>query len=444
MAASDKRSSATLDKITALCKRRGFVYQSADIYGGLNGVYDFGPLGTLLKQNIKQAWTASLFKISDAIVLLDGAILAPHAVWEASGHTESFHDPMVDCLNCKKRFRADDIDLDKACPSCGIKKWTDIRQFHMMFKTNLGALADQASVAYLRPETAQAIFINFKNVLSTSRVKVPFGIAQIGKAFRNEITPKQFLFRMREFEQMELEWFCKPSDAQKFFDFWISAREAFYQTIGIKKQNLRVRSHEKEELSHYSTNTSDIEYHFPFGWKELEGIAYRGNYDLSQHMKHSGKDLSIYDDATKESYVPHVVECSVGVDRLFLTALFDAYNEETIDGEQRIVLRLHPSLAPYKAAFFPLTKKQSEPMYTLYKNIKDAEIPVQFDDSGSIGKRYRRQDEIGTPVCFTYDFDSEIDQSVTVRHRDSMKQERIPLDKVLEYMKNLENIFTQQ
>lgn len=428
---------ATLDTITALCKRRGFVFQSSDIYGGLNGVYDYGPLGTLLKQNIRSTWMKNLQKNNDTIVFIDGSILSPHAVWEASGHTESFHDPMVDCLNCKKRFRADDINLDKPCQACGKKQWTDIRQFNMMFKTNLGALQESASVAYLRPETAQSIFTNFKNVLSTSRVKIPFGIGQIGKAFRNEITPKQFLFRMREFEQMELEWFCKKENAQKFFADWCKQRMEFYDELGIKTENLRLRAHKKEELSHYSTATSDIEYQYPFGWKELEGIAYRTDYDLSQHMKHSGKELSVFDEATKTSFVPHVVECSVGVDRLFLTTLFDAYTKETVEDHERICLRLHPSLAPYKAAFFPLTKKQSEPMKKLYHDIRTAGYSVQFDESGSIGKRYRRHDEIGTPICFTYDFESSDDMSVTARNRDTMRQERVAIDRIPEYMESV-------
>ena len=418
---------ASLEKITALCKRRGFVYQSAEIYGGLNGVYDFGPLGTLLKQNIRTAWLASIYKVHDDILLLEGTILGSQAVWEASGHLQNFNDPMVDCLNCKHRYRSDDINLEKGCPHCGKKEWTDVRQFNMMFKTQLGAAAEQTSDAYLRPETAQSIYINFKNVISTNRIKIPFGIAQIGKAFRNEITPKQFLFRMREFEQMEMEWFCKPETARADFELWSQQRLAFYATIGINPQKVRLRAHQTDELSHYSQCTSDVEYHFPFGWKELEGIAYRGNFDLKQHSAHAGKDLSVYDEDTKESYLPHVVETSVGVDRLFLTILFDAYYEEAVQNESRVVLRLHPKLAPIKAAFFPLTKQHTEPMFALYKQLKNNGISVQFDDSGSIGKRYRRQDEIGTPLCFTYDFESETTHTVTVRYRDSMQQERIAI-----------------
>lgn len=430
-------SCATLEKITALCKRRGFVYQSADIYGGLNGVYDFGPLGSLLKQNIRNAWIKSLFAIQKEIVQFEGSLLGPQAVWEASGHIANFQDPMVDCTNCKHRYRADDIDLGKACPHCGKKAWTDVRQFNLMFKTDVGASVDHATHAYLRPETAQAIFINFKNIITTNRIKIPFGVAQIGKAFRNEITPKQFLFRMREFEQMEMEWFCKPETASEDFKFWCNNRQEFYaKTIGLRTDRIRLRAYEKSELSHYSQNTSDVEYQFPFGWKEIEGIADRGNFDLTQHSNHSGKDLSVFDEQEKKSYIPHVVETSVGVDRLFLTVLFDAYDEDIADGEQRIILRLKNTIAPIKAAFLPLTKKQSEAMLTIYESVKKTGITIEFDESGSIGKRYRRQDEIGTPLCFTYDFESDSDKSVTVRYRDSMKQERIHIDSLIMFLKD--------
>jgi glycyl-tRNA synthetase len=429
-------SSVSLDTIVSLCKRRGFVYQAAEIYGGLNGVYDFGPLGALLKQNIRAAWRGSLENLKGEIVDLEGSLLGPRSVWEASGHIANFHDPMVDCLNCKHRYRADDVSLEKACPHCGQTKWSEVRQFNMMFKTNLGAMVDNASEAYLRPETAQAIFINFKNVISTTRVKVPFGIAQMGKAFRNEITPKQFLFRMREFEQMEIEWFCSASQASETFDFWRAKRISFYEQIGIKKDNIRFHEHSKDELAHYSVACTDVEYQFPFGWKELEGIAHRGNFDLTQHSKFSGKDLAVYDEETKTSEVLTVIESSVGVDRLFLTLLCDAYSEDEVDGESRVVLKFHPRIAPVKAAFFPLSKKLSEPMEALYKSVKkETGYMLQFDESGSIGKRYRRQDEIGTPLCFTYDFESENDKSVTVRHRDSTKQERISIDQVAAYIR---------
>ncbi len=430
-------SNATLEKIHALCKRRGFVYQSADIYGGLNGIYDFGPLGVLLKKNIRNTWKKAITAIDHSILFLEGALLGPRAMWQASGHIDHFQDPMVDCTTCKKRYRADEIEIERSCPNCGNLAWTDIRQFNMMFKTEIGAAQELSSIAYLRPETAQAIFVNFKNVISTNRVKIPFGIAQIGKAFRNEITPKQFLFRMREFEQMEIEWFCKNEDVEQFFTYWRDARFGFYETLGINKKNIRLREHGKDELAHYSTKTSDIEYQFPFGWKELEGIAHRGNYDLTQHSKDSGKDLAVYDEETKTSYIPHVIECSVGVDRLFLTLLFDAYDEDVIEGQKRTVLKLHPSIAPIKAAFLPLTKKLSTSTEKLFKDIVQLGYQIEFDESGSIGKRYRRHDEIGTPFCFTYDFDSEQDQCVTVRNRDTLKQERINMQQVASFLKNV-------
>ncbi len=427
-------NSPSLETLVSFCKRRGFVYQSAEIYGGLNGIYDFGPLGVLLKRNLKMAWLQSLKNHLGPIVEFEGSLLGPQAVWKASGHIDGFHDPMIDCKNCKRRFRADELDLSKGCPACGKNDWTDIRSFNMMFKTQLGALEDAASVAYLRPETAQAIFVNFKNVLSTCRVKVPFGIAQIGKAFRNEITPKQFLFRMREFEQMEIEFFCKPQDADTTFGFWVQHRLAFYKAIGLDIQKIRTHPHGKDELAHYSTACSDVEYQFPFGWKELEGIAHRGSFDLTQHTNHSGKDLSVYDEETKESFMPVVIESSVGLDRLFLTVLFDSYCEDTIDGEPRVVLKLHPRLAPIKIAFMPLVKKLSENLEPLYKSFEAKGISVAWDESGSIGKRYRRQDEIGTPLCITYDFDSLTDHCVTVRHRDTTTQERVAIDKLDAYL----------
>lgn len=430
-------SSATLEKIVSLCKRRGFVYQSGEIYGGLNGVYDFGPLGTLLKNALKNAWITYMTSFPEEVLLLDGAILGSSDVWKASGHLDNFSDPMVDCLVCKKRYRADDIDLEKNCAHCGNKQWTEVRQFNLMFKTELGAMADATSVAYLRPETAQTIFINFKNVISSNRVKIPFGIAQIGKAFRNEITPKQFLFRMREFEQMEMEFFCKPDTSDKFFEIWTARRQAFYKTLGLNQDRLRLRPHAKDELSHYSKACIDVEYEFPFGWKELEGIAHRADFDLSQHSKFSGKELSVFDEETKTSYIPHVVECSVGTDRLFLTILFDAFDEDVIEGETRTVLRFHPKIAPYTAAIMPLSNKLTEQAHALFVDLKSQGFKLQFDDSGSIGKRYRRQDEIGTPVCFTFDFDSLEDHKVTARNRDTTKQERIAIDQVPKYLNDL-------
>ncbi|MBS1987947.1 glycine--tRNA ligase [Candidatus Dependentiae bacterium] len=432
-------STVTLDKIVALCKRRGFVYQSSEIYSGLNGVYDFGPLGALLKKNIKNLWLKAMTSFPEDVVLVDGSILGPREVWEASGHLANFSDPMVDCLNCKKRYRADDpdINLEKSCPSCGVKNWTDVRQFQLMFETNLGAMTEAASKAYLRPETAQAIFINFKNVMSSTRVKIPFGIAQIGKAFRNEITPKQFLFRMREFEQMEMEFFCRPNESDAFFDVWVARRQEFFKQIGLTPERIRIRPHASDELAHYSKACYDVEYEFPFGWKELEGIAHRADFDLSQHSKHSGKDLAIFDEATKESFMPHVVECSVGVDRLFLTLLFDAYCEDEVEGETRVSLKFHPAVAPITAAILPLSNKLSDQALPLYHQLKQKGYSVQFDQSGSIGKRYRRQDEIGTPACFTFDFDSVNDGQVTVRDRDTLKQERIAIEAIPAYLDKL-------
>lgn len=425
----------SLETIVALCKRRGFVYPSAEIYGGINGMYDFGHLGVLMKENIRHAWLTSLENNNGEIVRLEGALIGPEAMWKASGHIEGFHDPLVDCKKCKHRFRADDINLEKPCTHCGNKDWTEVRNFNMMFKTNLGALEGTGSIAYLRPETAQAIYVNFKNVMTTSRTKIPFGIAQIGKAFRNEITPKQFLFRMREFEQMEMQWFCKGDLAPQELSNWVSKRLAFYESIGINMNRIKARQQTADERAHYSTNCFDVEYEFPFGWKELEGIAHRGNFDLTQHTNHSGKELSVFDESTKESYIPHVVECSVGVDRLFLTLLFNAYHEDIVEGETRVVLKLHPSIAPLKIAFLPLSKQLNEPTEKLYQEFKQAGISVEFDTSGSIGKRYRRQDEIGTPYCVTYDFESQEDGAVTVRHRDTTQQERIALDKLAEYFK---------
>ena len=427
-------SPVSLELLVSLCKRRGFVYPAAEIYGGINGVYDFGPLGSLMKKNIRKAWLSSLENEQGAVVEIEGSLLAPEAVWKASGHVDGFHDPMIDCKNCKRRFRADDTDLTQ-CPVCGKCDWTEIRNFNMMFKTQLGALENASSTCYLRPETAQVLFVNFKNVLSTCRVKVPFGIAQMGKSFRNEITPKQFLFRMREFEQMEIEWFCKPELSNDALTFWIEHRLAFYKAIGLNIEKIRIREHEKHELAHYAARCVDVEYQFPFGWKELEGIAHRGAFDLTQHSKHSGKDLAVFDEETNQSYVPHVVESSVGADRLFLTLLFDAYKEDEVEGEKRILLSLDPTIAPYSVAFLPLVKKLSEPVEKLYHAARKDGLSADKDESSSIGKRYRRQDEIGTPFCVTYDFDSEQDHCVTVRDRDTTKQERIPTEKVLEYIK---------
>jgi len=434
----EKSTSASLDKIISLCKRRGFVFPTAEIYGGLQGVYDFGHLGYLLKENIKQAWRSSIENDLGEIFTLDGSLLGVEQMWQASGHIANFHDPMIDCKNCKKRFRADDgsIDINKCCPDCGVKNWTEVRNFNLMFKTEVGAVADGSNYAYLRPETAQTIFINFKNMMTTNRAKLPFGVAQIGKSFRNEITPKQFLFRLREFEQMELEWFCTQESAMFMFEFWLEHRRKFYASMGLDMNKIRFHAHGPTELAHYSVCCTDIEYEFPFGYKELEGIAHRGTFDLTQHSTHSGKDLAVFDEATKTSHTPVVVETSVGVDRLFLTTLFDAYYEDEMDGETRVVLKFAPHIAPIKLAIFPLTKKLEEPAHTLFKQIKKSINSIQFDVTGSIGKRYRRQDEIGTPYCVTMDFESLNDKKVTVRHRDTMKQDRIEIANVEQYLRD--------
>lgn len=426
---------ATLDQIVSLCKRRGFVFQSAEIYGGLNGVYDFGPLGVLLKNNIKTAWMNHMSRSEFDVVFFDGAILGHEMVWTASGHVSNFSDPLVDCKNCKKRYRADDDDYspERPCKHCGVKDWTEERRFNLMFQTNMGAMTGD-SIAYLRPETAQAIFPNFKNVMTSSRVSIPFGIAQIGKAFRNEITPKQFLFRVREFEQMEIEFFCHPEKSNELFEKWCQIRQDFYKFIGINLDKIRMRPHAKDELAHYSQACVDVEYEFPFGFKELEGIAHRGDFDLTQHAKFSKKDLAVFDQATSTSYVPHVVECSVGVDRLFLTMLFDAYREDVVDGEPRLYLDLAPHMAPIRCAVLPLTKHQGEIAQRVYRDVKSRFGFVQYDDGASIGKRYRRQDEIGTPLCVTIDYQTADDNCVTVRDRNSAQQERISLDFLLSYL----------
>lgn len=427
--------SVSLEKIVSLCKQRGFVFPSSEIYGGLNGVYDFGPLGTLVKNNLKNFWIKEMNSFEEDFFLLDGAILGHPKVWETSGHVANFSDPLVDCLNCKRRFRADDVDLEKNCPVCGQKNWTAPRQFMLMFQTNLGAMSDSSSISYLRPETAQMVFVNFKNVVNSCRGKMPLAIGQIGKAFRNEITPKQFLFRVREFEQMELEFFCKPDASDKYFETWLERRRAFYQKLGIKAENIRFREHAKDELAHYSKNCTDVEYQFPFGWKELEGIAHRSDFDLKSHQNASGKDLSIFEEASGEKYIPHVVECSVGVDRLFCTVLFDGYTVDTVEGEERIVLKLHPAIAPFKMAVLPLVKKLEDPALKIFNTLKQAGFSVDYDVSGSIGKRYRRQDEIGTPFCLTVDYQSLDDNQVTIRDRDTLQQVRIDQSKVLDFLR---------
>jgi glycyl-tRNA synthetase len=452
----------TMEKVVALAKARGFVYPGSDIYGGLANTWDYGPLGVELKNNVKKAWWQKFIKESTLNVGVDCAILMNPKVWVASGHIGGFNDPLMDCKACKERFRADkliedymkekDIAIEGAvdawsneemkgyieekgigCPSCGAKDFTDIRQFNLMFKTFQGVTEDAKNTVYLRPETAQGIFVNFKNVQRTSRKKLPFGIGQIGKSFRNEITPGNFTFRTREFEQMELEFFCEPGEDLKWFEYWKEYCENWLLKLGLNPENMRTRDHDKEELSHYSNATSDIEYLFPFGWGELWGIADRTNFDLKQHQEHSGQDLTYFDETKNEKYLPYCIEPSLGADRVTLAFLCDAYDEETLEnGEVRTVLRFHPVLAPVQIAILPLSKKLSEDALKLQEKLVKY-YNVEYDDRGSIGKRYRRQDEIGTPFCITYDFDTLEDQAVTIRHRDSMTQDRIKIDDLLNY-----------
>ncbi len=428
----------TMDKIVALCKRRGFIFPSSEIYGGLGSTYDFGHYGVLLKTNVKNEWWRSLLQQRDDVVALDSAILQHPRVWEASGHVGGFSDPMVDCKSCGQRFRADDLD-QLACPKKPSKQpgegpdcdLTEARAFNLMFETTVGPVKDSGSVAYLRPETAQGIFINFKNVLQFSRKKPPFGIAQVGKSFRNEITPGNFIFRTREFEQMEMEFFVPPAEAGKWFEYWAGERQSWYTKLGIRPDQLRLRAHEADELSHYSSNTSDIEYLFPIGWSELEGIADRGDFDLTQHAEFSGEKLEYFDQASGERYVPHVIEPAAGADRATLAFLVDAYDEEELDGETRTVLRLHPRLAPVKVAILPLVKKDGQPELAreAFEALRGL-MTTEYDEGGSIGKRYRRQDEIGTPWCVTVDHQSIEDRTVTLRERDSLEQSRVSIDEL--------------
>jgi len=422
-----------MDRVVNLCKRRGFVFPSSEIYGGFRSTWDYGPLGVLLKRNVKDAWWRSMVQLRGDIVGLDAAILMAPKVWEASGHLATFSDPLVDCRNCKERFRADDLPESGACPNCGAKSsFTEARQFNLMFKTHVGPVEDEASVAYLRPETAQGIFVNFANVQTTTRKRPPFGIAQIGKSFRNEITPHNFIFRTREFEQMEMEYFVPPEEAQQWYEHWCRERLAWFVDLGVPEDQLRLRPHEPEELSHYSAGTSDIEFLFPWGWGELEGIANRSDYDLTRHAEVSGEDLSYYDQDADRRYIPHVIEPAVGADRATLTFLLAAYREEEVRGEKRTVLALDPRLAPIKAAVLPLSR--NEKLVPVAEEVAASLRPhlvIDVDSAGSIGRRYRRQDEIGTPICVTIDFDTLDDRAVTIRERDSMAQERVALDKLL-------------
>ena len=425
-----------MDKVVALCKRRGFIFPSSEIYGGVGSTYDYGHYGVLLKTNVKNAWWQAMLTERDDIVALDSAILQHPKVWEASGHLAGFSDPMVDCRNCKQRFRADHVDREEICPAkANLPKtedrrhdFTEVREFNLMFETHVGAMRDSSSIAYLRPETAQGIFINFKNYLQFSRKKPPFGIAQVGKSFRNEITPGNFIFRTREFEQMEMEFFVPPAEAQQWYEHWKTERFTWYTDLGIRPDHLQMREHEQDELSHYSSGTADVEYLFPIGWSELEGVANRGDFDLSAHAKVSGEKLEYFDQQSGERYVPHVIEPAAGADRATLAFLVDAYDEDDLGGEQRTVLKLHPRLAPVKAAVMPLNKKDGLPEIAteVQRALRGVGV-VEYDDSGSIGKRYRRQDEIGTPYCLTVDYDSKDDNAVTVRDRDTLTQERVAI-----------------
>ena len=429
-----------MEEIVALCKRRGFVFPSSEIYGGVGSTYDYGHYGVLLKNNVKAEWWRAMLQDREDIVALDSAIIQNPKVWEASGHLEGFTDPLVQCLGkCKKRWREDhlreaveaeggDPDAELRCPECG-GELSEPRQFNLMFETHVGPVAGEGSEVYLRPETAQGIFINFKNVLGFAHKKPPFGIAQIGKSFRNEITPGNFIFRTREFEQMEMEFFVPPADAEKWHKVWMEERERWYTELGLRPDHLRVRAHGADELSHYSSATSDIEYLFPIGWSELEGIANRGDFDLTQHAKFSREKLEYFDQQTKERYVPHVIEPAAGADRATLAFLVDSYEVEEVEGRQRTVLRLHPKLAPVKVAVLPLVSKEGMPEKAreIYQDLR-RRLPAEFDEGGSIGKRYRRQDEIGTPWGITVDHQTMDDDTVTLRDRDSLEQSRVPIE----------------
>ncbi len=460
-----KNNEKIMDKIVDLCKSKGYVYPGSEIYGGLANTWDYGPLGVELKNNIKKAWLKKFVQENKYNVGLDSAILMNPQTWVASGHIGGFSDPLMDCKECKTRHRADNLieDFDGTsvagwtneqmmnyisehnivCPNCGKKNFTEIRQFNLMFKTFQGVTEDSNSELYLRPETAQGIFVNFANIQRTTRKKVPFGVAQVGKSFRNEITPGKFIFRVREFEQMELEFFCKPGTDLEWFSYWRSFCKNFLLSLGLKEENLRLRDHSPEELCFYSKATTDFEYLFPFGWGELWGVADRTDYDLTQHIKTSGKSLEYFDPETNEKYIPYVIEPSLGVERLFLSVVTEAYDEEELVStdkngnekkEVRTVMRLHPALAPYKAAVLPLVKKLTPKAEEVYEMLSK-KFMVDFDETGTIGKRYRRQDEIGTPFCITYDFDTlEKDNCVTVRDRDTMEQERVPLENLVAYL----------
>ena len=419
----------SMEKIVSLCKRRGFVFPSSEIYGGLASCWDYGPFGVELKRNIKDAWWKTIVQERDDVLGLETSIMMHPKIWEASGHIDSFTDPLVECKSCHLRWRTEEL-RDEKCPKCG-GELTEPRMFNLMFKTFMGPVEDEASTIYLRPETAQGMFVNFENVVTISRKKLPLGIAQIGKSFRNEITPGNFVFRTREFEHMEVEYFVKPGDDKHWFDYWVKERFNWYIDLGIKKENLRLRQHGKDELAHYAKDCYDIEYLFPMGWAELEGIANRGDYDLTQHAKFSGKDLSFHDNESGQHYIPYIIEPSAGVERSFLAFLIDSYREEVVEGEKRVVLSLHPSLTPIKVAILPLSRNEKlTPLAKeIYGQLRSSFI-TYYDDSQSIGRRYRRQDEIGSLFCVTIDFESLEDHQVTIRDRDSLAQIRVPIEEL--------------
>ena len=436
LGAMTSTESSLFDQVVNLCKRRSFVFPSAEIYGGFRSTYDYGPLGVLMLRNVKDAWWRSMVQLRNDVVGLDAAILSPPQIWEASGHLDNFSDPLVDCTKCKTRHRQDQLEHQDTCPSCGESgTFTEARAFNLMFKTQAGPVEGAGADVYLRPETAQGMFINFKNIIETSRKKPPFGIAQVGKSFRNEITPGNFVFRTREFEQMELEFFVPPDEADDWYEYWVNERYQWYINLGIPADQLRLRPHEDDELSHYSSGTSDVEFLFPWGWGELEGIANRGDFDLKQHAQHSGQKLEYFDQGTGERYVPHCIEPAAGATRSMMAFLMAAYDEEQVNDDTRTVLRLHPRLAPYKVAVLPLSKKD-----TLLPKAEEVLQSLQphfmcdYDITQAIGKRYRRQDEIGTPYCVTIDFDTLEDNAVTVRERDSMEQQRIPVDHLVAHL----------
>ena len=427
---------ALFDKIVNLCKRRGIVFGSAEIYGGFRSAYDYGPIGAQLLRNVKDAWWRSIVQLRSDVVGLDASILGPPQIWKASGHLKNFTDPLVDCTNCKARFREDQLDDPNVCPKCGMRgTFTEARAFNLMFRTHAGPVEGAGTEVYLRPETAQGMFVNFKNILETSRKRPPFGIAQVGKSFRNEITPGNFVFRTREFEQMELEFFVPPDEAQQWYEFWLAERHQWYLDLGIPAGHLRLRPHDPDELSHYSSGTSDVEFLFPWGWGELEGVANRGSYDLTQHAEHSGQKLEYFDQASGERYVPHVIEPAAGATRALMAFLLAAYREETVNEDRRTVLGLAPRLAPYKAAVLPLSRK--EPLPALAGEVLAMCQPhwmCDYDETQAIGRRYRRQDEIGTPLCVTVDFESIEDRCVTVRDRDTMAQDRVPISSLVDHL----------